>query len=240
MAALRRAAAMAHTVGGITLRLSAGGEHLVEVRPDPAARPCPSHRIADPCGFRMAVARAWADFEAGREIGLIGLGPDDELDIDWAVAPPGQDLGFGAVRAGCADRVVWAFASILDTPALGDVVGRASATASTTCRPAPSTACRRGSSATTCWARPSCTSRPDRRDPRGSSTRCCGGWSPSSGPPSCWTRSPDPRERTAPPGCGDLGGAGAQPDLRLMVSDGLCVSDQRMSRRFGTRSATGP
>jgi hypothetical protein len=123
MAALRRAAAMAHTVGGITLRLSAGGEHLVEVRPDPAARPCPSHRIADPCGFRMAVARAWADFEAGREIGLVGLGPDDELDIDWAVAPPGQDLGFGAVRAGCADRVVWAFASILDPPTLGEVVG---------------------------------------------------------------------------------------------------------------------
>ncbi len=122
MAALRRAAAMAHTVGGITLRLSVAGEHLVEVRPDPAARPCPSHRVTDPCGFRMAVARAWADFEAGREIGLIGLGPDDELDIDWAIAPPGQDLGFGAVRAGCADRVVWAFASILDTPALGEVV----------------------------------------------------------------------------------------------------------------------
>jgi hypothetical protein len=122
MAALRRAAAMAHTVGGITLRLSAGGEHLVEVRPDPAARPRPSHRVADPCGFRMAVARAWVDFEAGREIGLVGLGPHDELDIDWAVAPPGQDLGFGAVRAGCADRVVWAFASVLDTPALSAVV----------------------------------------------------------------------------------------------------------------------
>jgi hypothetical protein len=123
MAALRRAAVMAHTVGTITLRLSAGGEHLVEVRPDPAARPCPPHRVADPCGFRMAVARAWADFEAGREIGLIGLGPHDELDIDWAVAPPGQDLGFGAVRAGCGDRVVWAFASVLDTAALTDVVG---------------------------------------------------------------------------------------------------------------------
>src|SRR5215213_4194956 len=70
----------------------------------------------------MAVARAWADFGAGREIGLVGLGRDDELEIDWAVASPGQDLGFGAARAGCADRVVWAFASILDAPALGDVV----------------------------------------------------------------------------------------------------------------------
>jgi hypothetical protein len=122
MVALRRAAAMAHTVGGITLRLSAGGEHLVEVRPDPAARPRPSHRLADPCGFRMAVARAWVDFEAGREIGLVGLGPHDELDIDWAVAPPGQDLGFGAVRAGCADRVVWAFASVLDAAELSAVM----------------------------------------------------------------------------------------------------------------------
>src|SRR5262245_61052915 len=123
MAALRRAAAMAHTVGGITLRLSAAGEHLVEVRPDPTAGPCPTGRVADPCGFRMAVARAWADFEAGREIGLIGLGPDDDLDIDWAVAAPGHDLGFGAVRAGCADRLVWAFASVLDVPTLRDVVG---------------------------------------------------------------------------------------------------------------------
>jgi hypothetical protein len=123
MAALRRAAVMAHTVGGITLRLSAGGEHLVDVRPDPAAGPWSRQRVADPCGFRMAVAKAWVDFEAGREIGLIGLGPTDELDIDWAVAPPGQDLGFGAVRAGCGDRLVWAFASILETTALTDVMG---------------------------------------------------------------------------------------------------------------------
>jgi hypothetical protein len=123
LAALRRAAVMAHTVGGITLRLSARGEHLVEVRPDPAAGPSARHRVTDPCRFRMAVAHAFADFEAGREVGLVGVGPTGELDIDWAVAPPGRDLGFGAVRAGCGDRMVWAFASILDTPTLTEVMG---------------------------------------------------------------------------------------------------------------------
>jgi hypothetical protein len=120
LAALRRAAVMAHTVGGITLRLSAGGAHLVEVRPDPA--PSSPHRITDPCGFRMAVARAWADFEAGREIGLVGVGPTEELQIDWAVAAPGQDLGSGAVRVACGDCIVWAFASILDVCALTAVM----------------------------------------------------------------------------------------------------------------------
>lgn len=111
LGALRRAAVMAHTVGTISLRLTAGDEQIVDVRPDP--HPC-SGRVVDPCAFRMAVARAWADHEMGREIGLIGLGPSDELDIAWSVAAPGQDLGFGAVRAVCAGRVVWAFASVLD------------------------------------------------------------------------------------------------------------------------------
>lgn len=113
LGALRRAAVMAHTVGTISLRLTAGDEQIVDVRPDPRAHPGPG-RVVDPCGFRMAVARAWADHEMGREIGLVGLGPSDELDIAWTVAPPGQDLGFGAVRAVCAGRVVWAFATVLD------------------------------------------------------------------------------------------------------------------------------
>ena len=47
------------------------------------ARPRP--RSIDPCGFRMAVARAWADHSAGREIGLIGLEHADDLDIAWSV-----------------------------------------------------------------------------------------------------------------------------------------------------------
>jgi hypothetical protein len=121
LAALRRAAVMAHTVGTISLRLTAGDEQIVDVRPGPAGHTC-SGRTVDPCGFRMAVARAWADHELGREIGLIGLGPTDALDIDWSVAAPGQDLGFGAVRAVCAGRVVWAFASVLDPLELSSVM----------------------------------------------------------------------------------------------------------------------
>ena len=96
LAALRRAAVMAHTVGAVHLRLSTGRSRIVEVNPDPAAPS--SWPVIDPCRFRMAVAKAWADHSAGREIGLIGLAAADQLDIAWSVAPPGQDLGFGAVR----------------------------------------------------------------------------------------------------------------------------------------------
>ena len=121
LAALRRAAVMAHTVGTISLRLTAGDEQIVDVRPDRSGRPCDGRTI-DPCGFRMAVARAWADHEMGREIGLIGLGPTDALDIEWSVAAPGHDLGLGAVRAACTGRLVWAFASILDPAELAGVM----------------------------------------------------------------------------------------------------------------------
>jgi hypothetical protein len=122
LAALRRAAVMAHTIGTISLRLSAGDEQLVDVRPYlPPGHRC-AGRVVDPCGFRMAVARAWADHEMGREIGLIGLGPSDELQIDWSVAPPGVELGFGAVRSVCAGRVVWAFASVLAPAELSAVL----------------------------------------------------------------------------------------------------------------------
>jgi hypothetical protein len=113
---------MAHAVGTISLHLGAGGERIVDVRPDAARGRLSTVRLVDPCGFRMAVARAWADHEQGREIGLIGLGPSDELQIDWSVAAPGANLGFGAVRAVCAGRVVWAFASVLDPAELSAVL----------------------------------------------------------------------------------------------------------------------
>lgn len=122
LAALRRAAAMAHTVGAISLRLKAGPACIVDVVPDPDRPVSSSARLIDPCGFRMAVARAWADHAAGREIELIGLERPGDLDITWSVAPPGQHLGFGSVRAPCAGRVVWAFASVLDPDELSAVM----------------------------------------------------------------------------------------------------------------------
>lgn len=121
LAALRRAAVMAHTVGTISLRLTAGMEQIVEVHPGPTGHPCRG-RVIDPCRFRMAVARAWADHGLGRQIGLVGLGPTDELGIAWSVARPGRELGLGAVRALCAGRVVWAFASVLDPTELAAVL----------------------------------------------------------------------------------------------------------------------
>jgi hypothetical protein len=70
----------------------------------------------------MAVAKAWADHQLGREIGVVGLGPTDDLAIEWSVAAPGRDLGLGAVRAVCGGHVVWAFASVLDPAELSDVM----------------------------------------------------------------------------------------------------------------------
>ena len=68
-----------------------------------------------------------------REIAQIGLARRTDLDIAWTVTPPGAHLGLGAVRAPCAGRMVWAFASILTpddlAPVLRDLDGEAGGTA---------------------------------------------------------------------------------------------------------------
>ena len=84
----------AHTIGTIGLRLSAGGTTIADVVP-PTGAPLdrgltPGPRV-DPCGFRIAVANAWADHRAGRKVGLVGWdGPDrnelgERLTVTWAV-----------------------------------------------------------------------------------------------------------------------------------------------------------
>lgn len=125
LTALRRGAAMAHTVAGITLRLRSAGEVLATVRSaaarGAAAHPSGSHgdgRLIDPCGFRVAVSRVWADHQAGRRVAVIGQ--HAELDVDWSIEPPGRLLGFGGVRSQCAGTAVWAFASVLPTEELVD------------------------------------------------------------------------------------------------------------------------
>jgi hypothetical protein len=127
---LRRAAAMAHTIGAISLRLSAGGTTIVDVVPPDApidrwrAEPAPGARI-DPCGFRIAVGRAWEDHCAGRHVGLVGLRDDaaePPLTVTWTVGSPGTLIGFGGVRAMCATRMVWAFASVLRPETLAELL----------------------------------------------------------------------------------------------------------------------
>jgi hypothetical protein len=114
---------MAHTIGAISLRLSAGGTTIVDVVPSAGGAPvdvwraerAPGARI-DPCGFRVAVGRAWEDHRAGRQVGLVGVsddGSEPPLTVSWTVGPPGKLIGFGGVRALCATRMVWAFASVL-------------------------------------------------------------------------------------------------------------------------------
>lgn len=126
---LRRAAAMAHTVGGLMLRVRAGGPSgrlaatvLPTVRSH-AELLHPAGVVVDPCAFRMAVAKAWDDHRAGRTVALASAGwsRDGEcdapgIDVEWALASPGRLLGFGGVRTTCADRLVWALPSLL-TPA---------------------------------------------------------------------------------------------------------------------------
>jgi hypothetical protein len=129
---LRRAAAMAHTLGAISLRLSAGGSTIVDVVPNDGSVPVDPWRAErtsrpqmDPCGFRMAVARAWEDHCAGRVVGLAGRRDDETeppLTVTWTVGGPGKLIGLGAVRAVCAARMVWAFASVLAPPALSNLL----------------------------------------------------------------------------------------------------------------------
>jgi hypothetical protein len=130
---LRRAAAMAHTIGTIGLRLTAGGNTIAEVVP-PTGTPLddwhsPAPRI-DPCGFRVAVANAWADHCAGRKVGLVGWTGEvlgERLTVRWTVSSPGKLLGLGAVRAMCATHAVWAFASLLPPDTLGAVLAEVGA-----------------------------------------------------------------------------------------------------------------
>ena len=95
-------------------------DHAVPVDPW-RAETTPGLRI-DPCGFRLAVAKAWADHTAGRQVGLAGMDDGEALEVTWTVGPPGRLLGFGAVRTLCATRMVWAFASLLAPSALSAVL----------------------------------------------------------------------------------------------------------------------
>lgn len=115
IAALRRAAAMAHTVAGIALTLRSRGRTLASVMPaaehtgDHPARPNP---LISPCGFRNAVAKARTDHERGQRVALIGQRCCG-LEVEWSLRQPGALLGFGGVRTQWAGRTVWAMASLL-------------------------------------------------------------------------------------------------------------------------------
>lgn len=139
---------MAHTVGGITIRLQSAGRVLATVLPagsdDPSAHRATgptahrasgptTHRasgptthpavgpVLDSCGFRIAVAKAWNDHQSGQRVALIGQHVSD-LEIDWTIARPGRLLGFGGVRTQCAGRMVWAMPSLLSSADLGTVL----------------------------------------------------------------------------------------------------------------------
>ena len=122
--ALRRAAAMAHAVNGLTVTLRSHGDLVARIEPwaqPDAQRPAP---VFGPCGFRKAVAEAWDDHRAGRKVCLTGLG-NHGLDVDWSVRPPGVLVGFGAVRVQCAGTWSWALASLLDPAELSCVLDEA-------------------------------------------------------------------------------------------------------------------
>jgi hypothetical protein len=135
---LRRAAAMAHIVGGLTLRVRSGGPAgrlaatVVPSTGCPTAVTHPSGVVLDPCGFRMAVFKAWSDHRAGRAVSVAGDSADDRtgdgagdgggVDVEWSLDAPGRLLGFGGLRTSCADRMVWALPSLLSTAELADTL----------------------------------------------------------------------------------------------------------------------
>lgn len=123
--ALRRAATIAHTVAGIAVTLRTQGRVLATVVPGAPHDPRPGHPaggvVLSPCAFRNAVAKAWADHEAGQRVALVGQ-DGDGLEIDWSLRRPGALLGFGGVRTHCSGRMVWAMASVLRPDALAAVL----------------------------------------------------------------------------------------------------------------------
>lgn len=126
LAALRRAAALVHTVGRLRVDVATNG--TVRARVDAGALGRADHptatwgdRVMDACGFRLAVAEAWRDHQAGRDVALIGgHGP---VELRWRLPLPGAELGFGAIRSTCGGRFVWAFASLLPADELAGVLG---------------------------------------------------------------------------------------------------------------------
>lgn len=127
LVALRRAAALTHTVGGVSIDLRSGPTTVATVigsahgsHPAGTARTA-THRSIDACGFRQAVAAAWSDHRAGRAVGVIGADSAD-FELDWSVAGGGALLGFGALRTHYGGRIVWAVASVLDVDTLAGVI----------------------------------------------------------------------------------------------------------------------
>ena len=121
--ALRRAAAMAHTVAGIGITLRPGERILATVGPS-SGRHTSLSLPAVPmtaCTFRNAVAKAWTDHSAGQRVALVGQSARG-LDVEWAIHQPGAMLGFGGVRTQWAERMVWAMASPLPPDVLTTVL----------------------------------------------------------------------------------------------------------------------
>ena len=120
---------MAHTVAGIGITLHAGGRNLATVTPSSDRQDHPSspsgHGVhMNPCGFRHAVAKAWADHSAGQRVALVGQEACG-LDVEWTLHQPGAMLGFGGVRTQWAGRMVWAMASTLAPDELTTVLDEA-------------------------------------------------------------------------------------------------------------------
>lgn len=121
LVAVRRAAAIVHAVGGLSLTLRSGVSVLARVNPWVHPSRDDRWRQLSAGAFRNAVAKAWTDHRAGEQVSVDGL-TGDGLEVDWDVRPPGASLGFGAVRAWCGGRMVWVLASVLEPERLGSVL----------------------------------------------------------------------------------------------------------------------
>jgi hypothetical protein len=90
-AALRRAATLVHSVPALRARLVHAGRVVVDVAPP--GTPVPeAARGVTPCGFRRAVARAWADHRAGHRFELCDLPTGAEPAVQLGVPPCGHSF----------------------------------------------------------------------------------------------------------------------------------------------------
>lgn len=94
MVALRHAAAIAHALPGVHLRIGSDTGTLLEV-----GSPCVVDGPAmGPCAFRMAVARGHEMVKQGIEVGFLDLPPAADPHIQIALGPGGAALPGGIYR----------------------------------------------------------------------------------------------------------------------------------------------
>jgi hypothetical protein len=113
--ALRRAATLCHAVPAMRVRVRHEGETLLEISRDHGHEPVPGGGAVHlpPCAFRVAVGRAHALREDGRNMSFLGLGHGDVPSIEIGLPCGGEAWPGGIYQVLEGRRFLYLFATTL-------------------------------------------------------------------------------------------------------------------------------